>query len=193
MGGFAEDACAAASGDAIALDSLFRRHLDRAFAFARVATGAALLAREQVDDLVQSACRELLVDFAKTGVPDEGTFSFRLCLEVGRKIKAKARHHFAAKRTPAREHQQVLDVDSARGLAEVYRTLTTPSQEVAAHELIARIEQAFAALEEVDQLVVWSARILELRHADTARNLGISEAAVRSRLSRALTRMSKHL
>lgn len=177
--------------EAPALERLFELHIDHVHAFVRLSMGRWLRAREEVEDLVQSACVELLKEVGKSGVPDARTFRWKLCRAVRQKVLMKARYHGAKRRTPGREAAE--GGHPMERLSACYASVVTPSRTLAAREQIERLEDAMAELSEVDRTIVLNARLLEIPHAVTAREVGLTEANVRSRLHRALADLARRL
>jgi RNA polymerase sigma-70 factor (ECF subfamily) len=95
-------------------------------------------------------------------------------------------------RRPGRERaagggEESAAVDAAPGRE------ATPSQAASSREEEQRIEDALHALGEEDRELVVNRRLLGQDYASLAADLGISEGAVRTRLSRALNRMTVFL
>lgn len=182
----------ASRGDARALAGLFERHLPGVLAFVRASAGAALLAREESLDLVQSACRELLRDAPSGGWRDEAGFRRWLYLAAERKILDRARYHGREKRGAGRVGATLSEAELgalSRGWAE----LATPSRVAIGREQVARLEAALARLSELDRRVILLARVAGLPHAMVAAELDTSEANARSALRRALARLALEL
>lgn len=178
----------ATSGSADAVATLLERHLPSLEVFVRLRAGPALMARESVGDLVQSACREVLEDAGEFHWESEAHFRHWLFTTALRKIQDKGRHHRRARRDPARE-QVVTDVDLLAGCAN----LITPSRVLEAKEQLAALESAFAELSEEQREVVLLARIVGLPHAAIAERIGKSEGATRVILHRALAKLATRM
>jgi RNA polymerase sigma-70 factor (ECF subfamily) len=183
-----ETALRVARGDREALDAVLTRHLDGLRAWVRLRMGALLSAREESIDVVQSACREVVVDLPDGPGLTETEFRRRLYQAAERKLVDKARHHRAARRDVARDAAP--DAGDLESLMLSYASLATPSRIAAARETFQRIEAAFARLSEDHREVILLARVVGMPHADIARHLGREEGAVRMLLSRALSRLA---
>jgi RNA polymerase sigma-70 factor, ECF subfamily len=186
---------AAMRGDRAALDAVFREHLPALTAFVRLRIGPSLGARESTADLVQSACREVLVDLEDFNYRTEADFGRWLYAAALRKIINRASYHRAEKRDQAREvpfSGGSRPVDEAR-ILDCYRRFCSPSQDAIAREEIQHIEAAFATLSDEHREVILLSRLAGLPHQEVAARLGRSEVAVRSLLSRALARLARAL
>ena len=73
--------------------------------------------------------------------------------------------------------------------ARLLGRLTSPSHAAERVELQARVQKALNSLEALDREVLWLRHFDELTNADTARILGLSEAAASNRYVRALKRL----
>ena len=189
MGGDLESLLLRASQhDEAAVDELLERHLPALRAFVRLKAGPSLLAKESCSDLAQSVCRDVLENAERFRFGGEAEFRKWLFTTAMRKIADRAEHWRAGKRNPARERDG-LDEQELRGLASFY----TPSSQAMAREELQRVEHGFAQLAPEKQEVVLMARLMGMNHAEIAKELGKTEVAVRSMLSRALAELSAHL
>lgn len=171
--------------DEAAVATLLERHLAALRAFVRLRAGPMLLARESCSDLAQSVCRDVLQNADRFRFGGEAEFRKWLFTTAMRKIADRAEHWQAKKRDAGRERIG-LDEQELLGLASVY----TPSNQAAAREELQRVEEAFAKLAPEKQEVILMARLMGLGHAEIARELGKTEVAVRSMLSRALAELA---
>lgn len=179
---------AASRRDAVAVSQLLQQHLPALRAFVRLKAGPMLLAKESCSDLAQSVCREVLENADRFQFGGEPEFRKWLFTTAMRKIADRAEHWQAGKRNVCRE-QDGLAEDELRGYAGFY----TPSGQAAAREELARVEEGFARLSPEKQEVILMARLMGLSHAQIAAELGKSEVAVRSILSRALAELAECL
>ncbi|MBL9076196.1 MAG: sigma-70 family RNA polymerase sigma factor [Planctomycetes bacterium] len=179
---------AASRHDAAAVATLLQQHLPALRAFVRLKAGPSLLARESCSDLAQSVCRDVLENADRFRFGGEAEFRKWLFTTAMRKIADRAEHWRAGKRDPRRE-QGGLDEQEIQGL----QGLCTPSRQAAAREELARAEEAFATLAPEKQEVVLMARLMGMSHAQIAGELGKTEVAVRSILSRALAELAARL
>jgi len=184
------------AGDREALEQLLRSELPGLRAYVRLQAGAALRARESASDLVQSTCREVLGKLDAFQYGGDAGFRNWLYAAALRKIVNRAEHWGAEKRDARRElplqggsPSEVED----RGLADVYCTLGTPSQNAIARETLDAMEAAFDRLPEDRREIIVLARIVGLDHAAIARHLECSEATARQRLFRALAELAECL
>jgi RNA polymerase sigma-70 factor (ECF subfamily) len=168
--------------------TLLEQHLPALRAFVRLKAGPSLLAKESCSDLAQSVCRDVLENAERFRFGGEAEFRKWLFTTAMRKIADRAEHWRAGKRDQARERGG-LEEDEMRGLAGIY----TPSGQAAAREELQRVEAAFGKLAPEKQEVVLMARLMGLSHAQIAQELGKTEVAVRSILSRALAELSTFL
>lgn len=179
---------AASRRDPEAVAELLQRHLPALRAFVRLKAGPSLLARESCSDLAQSVCRDVLENAERFRFGGEAEFRKWLFTTAMRKIADRAEHWRADKRNPARERGG-LDEQELQGLQGIY----TPSRQAAAREELARVEAAFGKLAPEKQEVVLMSRLMGLSHAEIAAELGKTEIAVRSILSRALAELAAML
>ena len=177
-------------GDSDALELLLEQHLPRLRGFVRLHSGGLLRAREESSDIVQSVCREILTHMDRFQYPSEAGFRQWLYLTAVRKIRHRYRYWLTEKRDTDRD---VAPTVSAVDLVACYGSFCTPSREVAAREEISRIEAAFDRLKEEQREVILLAKVVGLSRAEIGERLGKSEAAVRTMLTRALTRLAELL
>ena len=178
----------ARSRDPGAVDALLQRHLPGLRAFVRLRVTAALRAKESCSDLVQSVCKDLLQNIDHFEYQGEAPFKGWLFTSALNKIREHERYFSREKRDVNREVR--LSDAEARSLADCYASCMSPSCEAMVHEKIALIEVAFDRLPEDYREVLTLKRCAGLNHAEIARIMGRSEGAVRTLLSRALTRLS---
>jgi RNA polymerase sigma-70 factor (ECF subfamily) len=178
----------ASQHDPAAVATLLEQHLPALRAFVRLKAGPSLLAKESCSDLAQSVCRDVLENAERFRFGGEAEFRKWLFTTAMRKIADRAEHWRAGKRDARREHGG-LEEDELRGLHGVY----TPSGQAAAREELQRIEAGFAKLAPEKQEVILMARLMGLSHAQIAQDLGKTEVAVRSILSRALAELAAAL
>lgn len=189
---FAETVAAAVRGDADAFDTLFARNLPALKAFLRVRVGAALRAKESIDDLAQSVCREVLADI--DGFEYRGDEAFRkwLFIQAARKILDKNRFYGRSRRDAAREAGGLSESDIGE-LLDAYATLGTPSRHAVAREELQRIEAALEDLPEPQRTAVVMSRVLGLGYAEIGERIERSEDAVRRLVHRGLARLSARI
>ena len=184
----------ASAGDREAVESLLNRNLPALRAWVRLRCGPMLRARESASDIVQSACREVLRDIHRFRWNGEAGFRAWLYQATARKIADRAEHWQAQKRDAAREvplHGGGSDGDGE--VLDVYRSFCSPSAAAAGREMMERIEKAFEVLDEPSRDIIVMSRIAGMSGAEVAKELGISEAAGRQRLFRALASLAEAL
>jgi RNA polymerase sigma-70 factor (ECF subfamily) len=182
----------ASQGDLPAVDALLARHLPGLRAFIRLRAGPVIRKRESTSDLAQSVCREVLEHLGRFQYGDERGFKRWLYTTALRKILNRYEYYAAEKRDFQRE--QAAPAGSASGpLSDFYRTFSTPSQHAMRNEEVARVEQAFDRLGEEQREVITLAHVVGLSRAEIAEQLGKSEGAVRTMLSRALAQLAEVL
>lgn len=183
----AETLAAATRGDPAAVNHLLERYLPGLRAFVRLRAGATVQGREEHSDIVQSACRDVLenLDRYKHG-GDEG-FRRWLYRTALRKIADRYEYYKAKKRDVGREGPLGSHGSAARDRAP------SPSQHAIAKEEAARIERALDGMPDDYREVVVLSRYVGLSHREIAAEMGRSELAVRTLLSRALARLAELL
>jgi RNA polymerase sigma-70 factor (ECF subfamily) len=174
--------------DEAAVSTLLAEHLPALRAFLRLKAGPSLLAKESCSDLAQSVCRDVLENSDRFRFGGTAEFRSWLFTTARRKIADRAEHWRAAKRSPAMERGG-LDEEELIGFAHFH----TPSSDAMAREEMQRVEESFEKLAPEKQEVIIMARLMGMSHAEIARELGKSEVAVRSMLSRALAELSSYL
>lgn len=182
----------AIQGDPQALGALLERYLPGLEAFVRLRSGRLLLTKESGVDIVQSVCREVLTDLRSAQYETEAHFKHWLYMAAMRKIANRYEYYRAAKRTMDKEvrpHGDVGDPNEA-GLLNAYRSVCTPSRNMAMKEELERVERAFSRLPPDYREVILLSRIVGLPHAEIAKKLDRNEGAVRVLLSRALSKLS---
>ncbi|MBL8726771.1 MAG: sigma-70 family RNA polymerase sigma factor [Planctomycetes bacterium] len=178
----------ASQRDERAVAELLEQHLPALRAFVRLKAGPMLLAKESCSDLAQSVCRDVLENADRFRFGGEPEFRKWLFTTAMRKIADRAEHWRAGKRAVGRE-QGGFDEQEVRGYQGIY----TPSGQAAAREELSRVETAFGRLDADKQEVILMHRLMGLSHAQIAAELGKSEVAVRSMLSRALAELAEAL
>ncbi|MFY9342560.1 MAG: sigma-70 family RNA polymerase sigma factor [Planctomycetota bacterium] len=178
----------ASQHDSGAVATLLEQHLPALRAFVRLKAGPSLLAKESCSDLAQSVCRDVLENASRFQFGGEAEFRKWLFTTAMRKIADRAEHWRAGKRNQHKERGG-LDEQDLAGIAGIW----TPSGQAAAREELQRVEAAFGKLAPEKQEVILMARLMGLSHAQIAQELGKTEVAVRSILSRALAELSAFL
>jgi RNA polymerase sigma factor (sigma-70 family) len=175
----------ATAGDREALQELVVAHLGDLERFIRHRTGDRFLGKDSLSDLVQSAAREALANLTQHDYLGPAAFKAWLYRIALTKIIARHRHHHAARRDIRREQDGDPDVH----LGAVCASFRSPSSAAMDTEFEARFAAAFARLSAEHQQVFFLARVLELPHAEIARQMARSEPACRNLLVRAVSRL----
>ncbi len=187
----------ASQGDRPAVAQLLERYLPGLRAFIRMRAGPMIRRRESESDLAQSVCREVLEHVDKFQYGNETGFKRWLYTTALRKILHRYEYYAADKRNVMRDIPIVGQGDSSRSdeqmLGEAYRTFSTPSQHAMKREEIERVEKAFDRLRDDQREVISLAHVVGLSRAEIAEQVGKSEGAVRTMLSRALAELAEML
>lgn len=177
----------ARDGDRAALAELIGRHVPQLLAYVRLRAGAAVLAKESLHDVVQSACREALADLDTFRYQGEAQFRGWLFTHALHKLQNKARDLHAQRRDVARERA----IDADEGLSHAFATLCTPSRELMGREALAAFERAFTSLPDDQREAILQRRVLGLDYDEIAKQLGKSEGAVRNLVYRGVARLAE--
>jgi RNA polymerase sigma-70 factor (ECF subfamily) len=164
----------ARNGDGDAYASLVRAHQDVAFRTAMLITENAADAEEAAQDAFVKAWRAL--KRFRTGEPLRPWLLTIVANEARNRRRSAGRRTALALRAPAPS-----DADRS-----------AESQVLAASERTALLE-AMARLRDDDRLVLGCRYLLELSEAETAAALGVKQGTVKSRTSRALTRLREEV
>lgn len=183
---------ASRAGDRTALESLLQQYLPTLRAYVRLNMSPLLRAKESADDLVQSACCDILTGLDDFEYRGEEAFRGWLYTAVWHKVLNRERAAREQKRDARRE--VAIDGDSTHGtLGDVYARALTPTQEVMAKERVEQLEAAFDRLPEHYREVVTLSRIARLSRPEVARRMNRSEDSVRNLLHRALVELAHAL
>ncbi|MBL8897192.1 MAG: sigma-70 family RNA polymerase sigma factor [Planctomycetes bacterium] len=181
------------AGDAAAVHALIERNLPGLRAYVRLRCGPAMRLKESTSDIVQSTCRDVLENVERFRYRGEAGFRAWLFATAMRKIADRAEYWGAAKRAAGREVPLHDEERSTRGVRQLYASICSPSQEAMGNEAAERLEAAFDRLSDDEREVIVLARVVGLTHTELAEQLGISVAASRTRLFRALASLSQAL
>lgn len=179
---------ASRTGDRAALHELLQHHLPGLRAYVRLKMTPLLRARESAEDLVQSACRDILTALDDFEYRGEEAFRGWLYTAVWHKVLNKER----AAREQKRDARREVPIDSG-SVADVYARTLTPTQEFLAKERVERLEAAFDRLPEQYREVVALSRIAKLSRPEVAARMGRSEDSVRNLLHRGLAELARIL
>lgn len=186
---FHDTVAAAKGGDRHAYDTLFARNLPALAAYLRARVGGDLAQRESVSDLAQSVCREVLQDMSQLEFANEESFRAYLFLQASRKVVDRYRYHTMAMRSPDREQPMPTTLNAPELLGPLAQ-IVTPSRAAGAREELGRVEQALQQLPDNQREAVLLSRIAGIGYPEIARQLGISESAVRGLVARGLARLA---
>ncbi|MCB9891765.1 MAG: sigma-70 family RNA polymerase sigma factor [Planctomycetes bacterium] len=173
----------ASRGDIEARNDLFARYLPELRAFVQLQLGDKLAAREMASDVVQSACREVLMDLDQ--LEDLGELAFKrfLFLQAKRKVVSRARYHGAMRRDVRREQALGADVYETAVM-----TLVTPSRVAAGKDEVERLGRCLASLPDDQRRALLLCRGLGLSADEAGRELELDPGHVRVLLHRALAK-----
>lgn len=176
-------------GKQAALQSLLVRHLEPLRAFVRLQVSPRLRERETESDLVQSVCLEVLQRADRFEFRGETEFRGWLYRAVLHAVRDGDRYHKAQRRASERE----IPIGDVARLAELYATVSSPSQRAVAREEVDRIEQAFTRLPERYSEVLALVHIAGLSRPEVAAQLHVSPDAASKLLKRAAVRLAREL
>ncbi|MEO0478117.1 MAG: sigma-70 family RNA polymerase sigma factor [Planctomycetota bacterium] len=163
------------------LDEVLERQLPALERFVRGKMGAELSAQEASADIVQSVCREWVqADFEYRNEDALRAWLFRAAL-----TKIHNHSRVSARRRARPDLRSNLDLLISEG--------RTPSSEVVERENLRSLFEALKTLPLVDQRLIEWVYLAEMPHKQAADRLGITPAASRQRLARALARLSQVL
>ena len=172
------------SGDPRALEELLIAFVPELQAFCRLNMGDQLEQRETSEDLVQSACREVLGALADFEYRGPAQFRKWLFLHVLRKIQQRGRfwkrERRAANELPLDEREPVAD----------YSRAFSPSQVAMRREEVEQLEAAFEQLSEEQRQVLTMSRFLDMTSQEIGEQLGKEPGTVRVTLHRAMARLT---
>lgn len=179
----------AAAGDSGARRTLLHQHWQGLCSFVHRRLGRRIRARETSLDLAQSVYREALESL--DDIEYRGADSLRkwLLLRAEHKIRDRGKYWGRDKRAPERE-VLLSGLDGREAEFEALLSLRTPSRSAVAREDLERLERALEELPRDYRRAVLLARVAGCTHEELARELGRTESATRTLLSRALARLA---
>lgn len=171
------------------IEHLLQDHLGLLEAYVACRLDRDLRQREPVEDIVQSAVREIL---ASSGAfRFEGLAAFRGWLVRAVEFKiANKRRYWRARKRGAASPEPVSDLDL---LPASWLMQQSPSEVAARRESLVRLRDALDELEEEDRQVLTMRRIAGLPAEQIAEQLGTTASTVRRRLGRIMTRLGRKL
>jgi RNA polymerase sigma-70 factor, ECF subfamily len=182
------------AGDKTALAELFSSHADRLCRLIAFRLDSRLKGRVDPDDLLQEsylAAAQRIEHFRAH--PEMSAFVW-MRLIVNQTLIDTHRHHLGVQQRDAGREvalhichwPQTTSVSLASWLVE---SSATPSQVLARAEVLARVEQAIAAMDPLDQEILALRHFEELANSEVAEVLGIQQKAASIRYMRALRRL----
>ena len=188
----------AAAGDQGSWQALLARHEDRLRRLVAFRMDRRLQGRLDTSDVIQEVYLEVaahLADYLREpGMP------FYLWLRgiAGNKLLELHRHHLGTEmRDAGREvslyRGAIPEASSADLAARLLGRLTRPSEAAVRAETKLRLQEALNSMEPLDREVLALRHFEQLSTAETARVLGIKEAAAGKRYLRALRRLKETL
>jgi RNA polymerase sigma-70 factor (ECF subfamily) len=187
----------AGGGDRLAREELWTRHRERLRQMVAVRLDRRLAARVDPSDVVQEAILEadqMLSEYLRERPLPFYPWLRRLAWK--RLMKVYEKHLDAQNRSVKREAYRIplLADESALSLgARFLASGTSPSNRAARREISQRVQAALAQMSDSDREVLLLRFVEQLSAGETAAVLDISEAAVRTRQSRALARLTRLL
>lgn len=188
----------AADGDSAALAATFANYRPRLRRMVQLRLDRRLQGRIDPSDVLQEAYLEVARSLADYLNNPQISFYLWVRFVTGRKLQALHRCHLGVQaRDAAREvslHRGALPQASSVSLAEqLLGRYSSPSQVVIKAELRLRVQEALNELDPIDREILALRSFEELSNTETARVLGIGEAAASHRFVRALRRLKKVL
>jgi RNA polymerase sigma-70 factor (ECF subfamily) len=184
----------AAGGDQQGWTTLLAQHHDRLRRMIALRLDHRLRGRVDASDVLQEAYLEAAAHLADYLRQPEVPFFLWLRSVAGNKLLALHRRHLGTQmRAAGREvslHQGRLPETSSAALAaQLLGHDTRPSEAAIRAEMKLRLQEALNAMDPLDREVLTLRHFEQLNRAETARELGISEAAGAKRYLRALDRL----
>jgi RNA polymerase sigma-70 factor (ECF subfamily) len=188
----------AAAGDARRWGELLTRHHKRLRRMLALRLDQKLQGRIDPSDVLQDAYLEAWTRLAEYLRNPAMPFFLWLRFLAGQKLVTLHRHHLGRQmRDPGREislyRGALPEASSAALAAQLLGHDTRPSEAAIRIELKIRLQEALNQMDAIDREVVALRHFEQLTRAETARVLGISEAAVSKRYIRALQRLKEIL
>jgi RNA polymerase sigma-70 factor, ECF subfamily len=181
-------------GDVEALAALFAEHRERLWRMVGFRMDRRLLGRVDPDDVLQEAYLAAAQRIGHFG--DDGSLSpfVWLRMVLMQTLIDIHRHHLGAQmRDAGRESvlpcNRYPQTTSASLAAQFAGKFTSPSQAAAREETLARVEQAVAAMDPLDQEVLALRHFEELTNSEVAEVLRIQQKAASIRYVRAIKRL----
>jgi RNA polymerase sigma-70 factor (ECF subfamily) len=184
----------AAGGDQQGWTTLLAQHHDRLRRMIALRLDHRLRGRIDASDVLQETYLEAAAHLADYLRQPEVPFFLWLRSVAGNKLLALHRRHLgtqmrAAGRELSLHRGQLPETSSAALAAQLLGHDTRPSEAAIRAEMKLRLQEALNAMDPLDREVLTLRHFEQLNRAETARELGISEAAGAKRYLRALDRL----
>jgi RNA polymerase sigma-70 factor (ECF subfamily) len=184
----------ARGGDKAALNEIFTRHRERLRRMVELRLDRRLQGRLDASDVIQEAYVEIAQRLEEYLRDPKLPLFLWLRLVVGERLLKLHRQHLGAQmRDAGREvslFRGALPAASSAALAaQLLGKHTSPTQAAVRAERLLRLQEALNTLDPLDREVLSLRHFEELSRAETARVLGIEEAAAAKRYLRALKRL----
>lgn len=177
------------AGDAEALDTLIRRHLDWIRGIVRRRLGDHLRRCDDSQDIVQEALIDALEYGPRFEISDETAFRALLARIVENNIRDRNRWMQRECRDPRRERSRLSD--SILALDPAVRSVTQPSQKVEKDETREWIRLALELLEPADREIVLWRQWDGMSWQQIGERLDTNANTARMRFHRALPKLAK--
>lgn len=175
------------------LEELLERHLVDLNHYVRRNMDRVLAQRESCADLVQSICREVLQSRDRFRYAGDAAFRRWLLQVALHKLIDRRGFYRAIRRENGQRMADLSSVWQVEELAKLAKTLGSPSGEAMMREELHRLGTALEQLGDADRTIIRLIHIEGLTHSDVSLRLGCTETQSRSRLFRALVRLSSLL
>ncbi len=170
------------SGDRLAAEELFSRHLPRVRQIVALRMGKRLRDFVEIDDIAQDVLLKAHRDLDRFEARSDSAFRDWLATSVRCQLADLARKLDARKHGGGRQREALLSTALAG-------KEPSPSQLARVHELEERIEAALLELEAHQRELFVLRRLCEMPYADIATRLGITEVNARQAFSRVQGRL----
>lgn len=180
------------SGEPLQVETLLADHQGELRAYLRAAAGPRLRRGEELEDLAQSVCREILDHRARFTSDGRAGFRRWLIAEAHRKILSR-RRALEAECRDAEAADIGSEPASLEEIVAAYRAFTTPSEGAIQREELERVEAALDELPEEQRRVVVLAHLCQWSRAEIAAEMGRGEGAVRMLLHRGIAALAARL
>src|SRR5438552_11240461 len=188
----------ARTGDQTALNEIFARHRERLRRMVELRLDRRLQARIDASDVIQDAYVDAVTRLDEYLREPSYPLFLWLRLIVGERLLKLHRHHLGTQMRDAGLEVSIYRgalpaATSAALAAQLLGKHTSPTQAAVRAERLLRIQEALNTLDPMDREVLSLRHFEQLSRAETARVLGIAEAAAAKRYFRALKRLKQTL